>query len=242
MIRTRVGSVLTAAAIVFAACAGFDDASAQSVSVLSNHSALRTKILLNGAEANAGWGDALSSGFVDVTQASDGTSIGTKVWLSFSLSSVDPASQVCITDPETGASFCSYTLFRLTTGYGEIDPSSFKASKKSAVLNATFADGTNFALQTCILDSTTGNQTCSTAAPGSISLTWSKVGDYAAYTSGTSKVKQGGFATKSTGTTRQVSGIAKGTVYGILAPSANGFISQNSNVTRERTPAQPNDP
>lgn len=245
----RTLSVLSTVTVGLWACGG-DFSDPQTGTVASP--ATVNHYVSNGQGVSAWGGDEFSSfGLNAYSYGQPGADRA--VWVDFYRNSVDPASWVCEIssgpckcrrdepcppDYTCEWEYCRYTRYSWEYGWGEIDSSALRASRRRASLNASITGDNGFWIEHCDVDELNGIFNCSGGEEGGgeVALELRSNGREGSSWSGTTQARYGGYAYRSNGNESSVMAGVAGSAFGMAA--TNGLIRSGMSVSVERYPAE----
>lgn len=248
-----IQSSIVGVVLCLAGCTGqgdIDDVGSVTEGATSTHHSVQ-----NGASASASGGDGFSSWYVSAWE--DGAY---GAYVSFYSSTVDPASEVCVTeeypprcppddpmccppdDPSCGAfsyTYCYYTRWTYEYAYGAIDGNDFRASRNGARLRTSLDPSTGIYYERCTFDRLAGTGECTTGAGTDLTVTWARDGMYSAFHQGITESQWGPFTHRTNGRWTFASATVAGSIGGREIASGGdpwmrgGSISEGRSVSHD---------
>lgn len=222
--------VISAFLITAAACAGHEQGDLGTIAQEASASVWHSK--WNGGNAGASFGDQFAGGYLDVWEG------GGYASLSYSTYSVDPTSEVCVTETfpcdwegcePWEYTYCYYTRYSYEYGWGQIPATDF-AFRNSGVARVatTVASGSDFWAWRCDVDYNSPEASvCTESAGGTIDVTWARDGLSSSFHSGVDHSDWGTYSFRTAGQWRTWSASANGSLIGLAF--SNGWASMSSN-------------
>jgi hypothetical protein len=183
---------------------------------------------------------------------------GSTASLMYFFEGVDPTSEVCVTeqftpcppddlacpcnmDPEMPEcqgdeyTYCYYTRFTMSHGWGSIPAEDFQVSPNAARLDTDTSAVPGFNSMHCVYDQTNWSYEC-TNEGGPITVDWSSNGVWSSFHNGVSRHKYGKYSSQVTGQQRQSSADADGSILG-MPLTGSGTINNGKSIQLDIMPS-----
>lgn len=182
----------------------------------------RVRVVTNGSQATASSSDGIRSVSINVSETDRDT-----LFVSVVVAQRDTSVQVC------DGGFCFYPIVDVTQGFGLVPARAFKINDRSATLEATLSNTSQFTLERCRIDETGATPTVCAAVPsGTVSVRWAADGMFTQQFDGKTITTSGNLQLIQDGKGIQSSAVATGTVLGVPL-NASGFLVRNTQKTIE---------